>query len=106
MRTANRKDANHASIVAELETRGFIVFDVSRLAGLGFDLVVYSDALDRWLPVEIKIPEPAKRPYHFKDKAVQSKDDRRLTPSEKRAKAKAPIPTVETAQEVVALFGM
>ena len=37
---ARRKDANHAEIVRALHQLGAVVFDVSEVAGLGFDILI------------------------------------------------------------------
>ena len=89
MRRAAKKDDNHKAIVADLERLGYVVFDVSALSGLGFDIVVYKPPEPtlkaRWMPMEIK------QPGH----------DRFDTGSEKRARARAPIPVVHSTAEAL-----
>ena len=93
MRRAAKKDDNHKAIVAELEKRGFVVFDTSSCAGLGFDIVVYKPTQrlighGEYLLFEIK------QPGH----------DRFDTDSEKKARARAPIPVIHSVEEALRYF--
>lgn len=108
MSWARRKDASHAAIVEYVEAHGLIVFDVSGLAKLGFDIVVYSPALDKFLPVELKTKAESKaragaRRYDTSNRPITATASP-LTDSEVKAKSRAPIPTATTGEEVVRLF--
>lgn len=93
-RWARRKDTTHLPIADGLEGAGLVVFDVSGLGGLGFDILVYHPTQRRWLPMEIK----SGKAIHHKSAAT------RLKPSQVRAIALAPIPVVETLAQALACF--
>lgn len=109
MRRAARKDTSHKPIVDGLEARGIIVFDVSGLAGLGFDIVCYR-AGEGWRVMELKTPvesnagQPGKRKYSTANRPVTQKAA--LTDSEKRAKTRAPVEVVETLGQALAVCGL
>ena len=105
MRRAARKDANHASIVAELESYGIVVFDCSQVGNGLPDILCYG--FDResksyqWLPMEIKSGNDVR-----KKKADGSNE---LTPRQKRLQEKrcnAPFHIVHTDAEAIALYGI
>ena len=89
-----RKDLMHRPIVERLEAHGIVVFDVSGLPGLGFDVLCYAPWLKKWLPAEIK-----------SDKTVSHKSsETQLKPSQIRAAALAPIPAWSTEDQALACF--
>lgn len=57
MRRAARLDANHAEIKGAFEKLGFEVFDSSRVGGGFPDLVVFHQATQRLMLVEVKTPK-------------------------------------------------
>lgn len=102
-----RKDSTHKVIVAELEAHGLIVFDVSGVPGLGFDILCYQAGIawedvnsgetgvvkiSRWQPFEIK---SSKTVHHQKTA---------LTPAEQKAAQRAPIPCIESAADALKYF--
>lgn len=111
MRRAARKDTSHKPIVEGLEARGIVVFDVSGLAGLGFDIVCYRPGLNGgWFVLELKTPvesnagQPGKRKYSVANRPVTQKAA--LTESEKKARTRAPVHVVETLGAALAACGL
>jgi hypothetical protein len=96
---ATRRDANQAEIKAGLELLGFVVFDVSQLAALGFDLLVcgYHGKMYRptWLAVEVKTAEGV---LTTREEEVQAEMIRRFG-------LQAPITVARTVEDVVSWFG-
>lgn len=93
-RFARRKDVNHKSITDELEQHGIQVFDVSSVPSLGFDIVCHYK--NWWQPFELK----SSKTVHHKSEVTK------LRPSQHEAAARAFIPTVESAQEILLYFGV
>lgn len=110
---ARRKDTAHNQIVVGLRAHGIVVFDVSRLPGLGFDILCYkSDFLVMvsgargfrmalWLPFELKTPQP----NYVRKFSKPRKRALKLTDSELKAASIAPIPCVSTLEEALSYFG-
>ena len=99
-RWANRKDSVHKSIVAALEARGVVVYEMPDPG----DILCYGWHVHlgpQWVPMELKSSNAVRR-----KKADGSQE---LSPRQRRMRekhARAPIPVVHTPSEALALFGM
>lgn len=114
-----RKDVTHKPIVAELEAHGLIVFDVSGVPGLGFDIVCCRlPSLDtsesfQWDHGKLYIvgrlgtrfiATAVWRCFEIKsDKKIHHKKIA-LTDPEQQAATRAPIPCIESAAEALTYF--
>lgn len=94
MRRAGRKDSTHRPIVEALEAHGIVVFDVSGLAGLGFDVLCYAPWLQKWQPAELKSDK----------KTSHKSSETQLKPSQSRAAALAPIPIWSSIKQALDAF--
>jgi len=88
---AKRKDMTQQAIVEGLENEGKVVVDVSMVPNLGMDVIVYDPDYRRWVPLEIKSSEKTRH------RAANDK----LTRSQLRVSALAPVAVVETLTEAL-----
>lgn len=104
------KDLSHKPIVDALRARGFVVFDVSGLPKLGFDILVYSPNFSAFLspnrcglfvPFELKTPDLV---YQRKGSKSLDRQKAKLTKSEQQAQQKAPIPTATCVDDILKYF--
>lgn len=93
-RWARRKDTTHKPIADALEACGKVVFDVSSIGGLGFDIIVYDPSSRLWMAAELK-----------SDKKIHHKSaDKALKPSQIRAIALAPIQVFDSVDQALKYF--
>jgi hypothetical protein len=100
---SGKKDANQDAIVKALEKLGFVVFSVAGLAGLGFDIVVCERARlndGRIVDGSSAAIWAVWRVFEIKSPGCEDK----LTASEKRAQAKAPIPVISSVEDALKYF--
>lgn len=95
------RDATHKAIAEYLEGKGYVVFDVSSVKGLGFDMIVWAPMLLRWGTLEAKTPrksraKPGARKYSVANRPLS---EPRLTESEQKARTLAPVAIAVSGEE-------
>jgi hypothetical protein len=95
------RDSTHKAIAEYLESKGYVVKDVSMVKNLGFDIIVFSPMHQCWRVCEIKTPiksraKPGARRYSMKNRHASGP---RLTPSENKLLGLADVAVAETGEE-------